>query len=106
LASAWQEVLRIRQIGVHDNFFDIGGHSLLAARVVSIISRSITVDFGMVDLFQSPTIASLAETLSRRVAEQESQSELNKLLAEVSALSEEEARQFLNSELKLNAAAV
>jgi amino acid adenylation domain-containing protein len=106
LASAWQEVLRITQIGVHDNFFDIGGHSLLAARVVSIVNRGITVDFGMVDLFQSPTIASLAETLSRRVAEQESQSELDKLLAEVSALSEEEARQFLNSELKLNAATV
>jgi amino acid adenylation domain-containing protein len=107
LASAWQEVLRLPAVSVHDNFFDIGGHSLLAARVVSIVSRSITVDFGMVDLFQSPTIALLAETLSRRVAEREreSQAELEKLLAEVSAMSEEEARQFLNSELNLNAAA-
>jgi hypothetical protein len=104
LASAWQEVLRLPAVSVHDNFFDIGGHSLLAARVVSIVSRSLTVDFGMVDLFQSPTIALLAETLSRRIAERESQ-ELEELLAEVSAMSEEEARQFLNSELNLNEAA-
>jgi amino acid adenylation domain-containing protein len=105
LASAWQDVLRIPRVSVHDNFFDIGGHSLLAARVVSIVNRSLTVDFGMVDLFQDPTIALLAETLSRRVAERESQPEFEKLLAEVAAMSEEEARQFLNSELIRNEAA-
>ena len=51
LASAWREVLRIKRVGVQDNFFDLGGHSLLAAKVVSIVNRSLTVDFGMVDLF-------------------------------------------------------
>jgi arthrofactin-type cyclic lipopeptide synthetase C len=105
LASAWQDVLRIPRVSVHDNFFDIGGHSLLAARVVSIVKRSLTVDFGMVDLFQDPTIALLAETLSRRVAERESQPEFERLLAEVAAMSEEEAQQFLNSELIRNEAA-
>src|SRR6267378_1971353 len=105
LACAWREVLHVTRVGVSDNFFDLGGHSLLAAKVVSIVNRSLTVGFGMVDLFQAPTIAALAEMLSQRVAEREARSELERLLEEVTAMSEEEARQLLDSELKVNEAA-
>jgi len=105
LASAWREVLRVSLVGVHDNFFDLGGHSLLAAKVVSIVNRTLTVGFGMVDLFQAPTIASLASMLSERVAEREASTELEKLLKEVAALSEEEAQQLFASELKIDEAA-
>ena len=105
LASAWREVLRIKRLGVQDNFFDLGGHSLLAAKVVSIVNRSLTVDFGMVDLFQAPTIAALAEVLSQRVAEREGCSELERLLEEVAAMSEDEARQVFDLESKINEAA-
>jgi hypothetical protein len=104
LASAWREVLRLTAVGVHDNFFDLGGHSLLAAKVVSIVSRNLTVSFGMVDLFQAPIIAALAEMLSQRMAEKE-RTELEKLLEEVTAMSEEEAQRLLNSELRINEAA-
>ncbi|HEX7721553.1 MAG TPA: amino acid adenylation domain-containing protein [Pyrinomonadaceae bacterium] len=104
LAAAWREVLRVMHVGVSENFFDLGGHSLLAAKVVSIVSRNLTVNFGMVDLFQAPTIAALAEMLSQRVAEKE-RTELEKLLEEVAAMSEEEAQQLFDSELQMNEAA-
>jgi len=104
LASAWREVLRVTRVGIHDNFFYLGGHSLLAAKVVSIVSRNLTVNFGMVDLFQAPTIAALAEMLSQRIAEKE-RTELEKLLEEVAAMSEEEALELLDSELKTDEAA-
>ncbi|MFN2576066.1 MAG: amino acid adenylation domain-containing protein [Pyrinomonadaceae bacterium] len=105
LASAWGQVLRVPRVGVQDNFFDLGGHSLLAAKVVSIVNRSLSVGFGMVDLFQAPTIAGLAEILSQRVAERELPSDLESLLEEVAAMSEEEAREFLDSESKISEAA-
>jgi surfactin family lipopeptide synthetase A len=99
LASAWRQVLNLEHIGVHDDFFDLGGHSLLAAKVVSLVRNDLDVQFTMVDVFQAPTIASLAELIYPRVAEKESQNELAKLLEEIACMSEEEAQQHLQAEL-------
>jgi amino acid adenylation domain-containing protein len=65
LAELWCGILRLEQVGIHDNFFDLGGHSLLLiqlhARLVAALEREITV----VDLFRFPTISALAAHLSR-----------------------------------------
>ena len=100
LASAWRQVLNLERIGVHDDFFDLGGHSLLAAKVVSLVRNDLDVQFTMVDVFQAPTIASLAELLYPRVAEKESQKELESLLAEIACMSEDEAAKLLQVELQ------
>ena len=73
---------------------------MLAAKVVSLVRNDLDVQFTMVDVFQAPTIASLAELLYPRVAEKESQNELAKLLEEISCMSEEEAEQRLQTELE------
>ncbi|WP_437505503.1 amino acid adenylation domain-containing protein [Sorangium sp. So ce1099] len=65
IAAIWQEALSTPQIGVHDNFFDLGGHSLLLARVHSRLREEVDRPLPMLALFQHPTIASLAEALSR-----------------------------------------
>ena len=106
LASAWREVLRVSRVGVHDNFFDLGGHSLLAAKIVSNVRDVLDVQFAMVDVFQAPTVRSLAELLYPRVAERESQSDLAMLLEEIGAMSEAEAQRYLASELPPPAVAV
>lgn len=100
LATAWREVLKLEQIGVHDNFFDLGGHSLLAARVVSNVRSLIEVEFGMVDVFQAPTIATLAELLYPRTVKEEPHAELAKLLAELESLSDEEAQRRFDHEMQ------
>jgi len=105
LASAWRQVLNLERIGVHDDFFDLGGHSLLAAKVVSLVRNDLDVQFTMVDVFQAPTIATLAELIYPRVAEKESQNELAKLLEEIACMSEEEAQQRLQAELETEQAA-
>ncbi|PYS22426.1 MAG: non-ribosomal peptide synthetase [Acidobacteria bacterium] len=105
LASTWRQVLNLERIGAHDDFFDLGGHSLLAAKVVSLVRNDLDVQFTMVDVFQAPTIASLAELLYPRVAEKESQNELAKLLEEIACMSEEEAQQHLQAELVTEQAA-
>jgi len=60
----WQEVLGVEQVGIHDNFFDLGGHSLLMVRVHSKLKETIGQELSMVDLFKYPTIEHIAEYLS------------------------------------------
>jgi len=64
LAGEWSEVLGLDRVGVHDNFFDLGGHSLTAVQLVSRIQRLVGKPIALLDLFQAPTIAALAERIS------------------------------------------
>ncbi len=66
LASIWREVLQVDQVGIHDNFFDLGGHSLLLPQIYSKLEPLRTDDFTLVDLFRYPTIHALTERLNRQ----------------------------------------
>ncbi len=61
LATLWSEVLGVQQVGVNDDFFELGGHSLMAAQLVSRITDTMQVGLPLRRLFDSPTIAALAE---------------------------------------------
>ncbi len=63
LARIWGRVLGREQVGIHDNFFDCGGHSLKATRVVSAIYKETGREIPLGDLFQNPTIAQLAPVI-------------------------------------------
>ncbi|MBS1525465.1 MAG: amino acid adenylation domain-containing protein [Bacteroidetes bacterium] len=63
LADIWSQVLKIGQVGVQDNFFDIGGHSLLAVQIMSRIEKKTGKKFPIATLFRFPTIASLGAFL-------------------------------------------
>jgi amino acid adenylation domain-containing protein len=65
IAEIWQEVLRIERVGAHDNFFDLGGHSLMLAKVHSQMQEVFNRELPMIELFKYPTISALAEYLSR-----------------------------------------
>jgi len=65
LASIWAEVLGVERVGIHDNFFERGGHSLSAMRVMSRVHRAFDVDLPVRALFESPTVAGLAEVVDR-----------------------------------------
>ncbi len=64
VAAIWREVLRVEQIGVEDNFFDRGGHSLLVVKVHAALRREFQRELTLVDLFQHTTIAAQAALLS------------------------------------------
>ncbi len=64
VAGIWAEVLRLERVGVNRNFFDLGGHSLLLARVQSRLREALGRDVPIVDLFRFPTVASLARHLA------------------------------------------
>ena len=66
LAAIWTEVLNIENVGVNDDFFDLGGHSLLAVKLVSRIRDEFETALPIATLFETSTIAGLAEILDRR----------------------------------------
>jgi len=65
LTALWQQVLGTSQIGIHDNFFDLGGHSLKAAQLFFLLEQVYGRRLPLATLFQAPTIAELASVLSR-----------------------------------------
>ena len=63
LARIWQEALAIERVGMDDNFFDLGGHSLLVARVRFALREKLGRDIALVDFFTYPTVRALARRL-------------------------------------------
>jgi len=63
LAALWSELLSVENIGIHDDFFDLGGQSLVAIRAVSRIRDVFEVDLPLRNLFERPTVAGLAEII-------------------------------------------
>ncbi|MEO1348588.1 MAG: zinc-binding dehydrogenase [Cyanobacteria bacterium J06635_15] len=69
LAEIWQEILGIKQIGIYDNFFDLGGDSLLIVQIRSKLQAAFQKDFSTTDLFQYPTISGLTGYISQAQGE-------------------------------------
>ncbi len=66
LAGIWADILKVEQVGVFDNFFDLGGHSLLVMQVISAIQASLNLETSVSDVFQYATIHELAEHLKNQ----------------------------------------
>lgn len=74
IAGLWQEVLAVDEIGRDDNFFDLGGHSLLLMKVNLKLKHHCGKDIPLVEMFKHPTISTLAEFLSGQQNGNESKS--------------------------------
>jgi len=65
IASIWGELLNLDQVGTHDNFFDIGGNSLLMVQANGKLRRALETTVSLVDMFRFPTVSLLAKHLSQ-----------------------------------------
>jgi acyl carrier protein len=71
LAKIWGEVLGLEKVGIHDNFFDLGGHSLLVVQVISRARDNFEMELPLLHFFETPTIAGLTELIETiRLTEQ------------------------------------
>jgi amino acid adenylation domain-containing protein len=74
IAQIWQTVLKVDEVGTHDNFFDLGGHSLSLIRVHVAIQRHLDRKIPMVEMFRFPTVGALAGFLAGDADAQEDKS--------------------------------
>ena len=65
IAAIWQQLLGIQQMGIYDNFFDLGGHSLLMTQLFTQLRNTFEVKLALRSLFDLPTIASMAQEIER-----------------------------------------
>src|ERR1700682_6345422 len=72
IASIWRETLKLDEIGINDNFLELGGHSLLATQIISGLRELFGLELPLRSLFESPTIAQLAEKIQAVSTEQPS----------------------------------
>jgi acyl-coenzyme A synthetase/AMP-(fatty) acid ligase/acyl carrier protein len=70
LIEMWQKVLQISTVGTQDNFFDLGGNSLVAVRLIGEIRSIFNVDLPLITLFQSPTIIEISGQIMAKSANQ------------------------------------
>lgn len=68
LLNIFAETLNVEDVGIDDNFFEIGGHSLLAAGVVTSITESLNVELVVVDLLANPTVKRFAARIKEEIA--------------------------------------
>jgi amino acid adenylation domain-containing protein len=81
ITKIWCDALGIEKIGIHDNFFALGGHSLIATRVLSRLRDAFQIDLPLRSLFDSPTVAGLATAVE------------DILIADIDTLTNDEAQQ-------------
>jgi acyl carrier protein len=98
LSQIWAEVLSVDTVGIHDNFFDLGGHSLSASRVISRVIRTFQLELPLKFLFDSPTVAEMATVIAQYQAKAASQETLERMLREIDSMSEAEAEKLLSAQ--------
>jgi amino acid adenylation domain-containing protein len=84
VAAIVATLLKIEQVGIDDNFFMLGGHSLLGTQIIAQISATFGVDMPLRSLFEAPTVRLLAEEIEQRILER------------LEAMSEEEVLRLLD----------
>ena len=98
LAQIWADLLELECVGVNDNFFNIGGHSLLAIRVISRVRQVFGIELPLIALFENPTLVGLAAQVDQLKIVGNTTNEMANLLVEIESLSDEEAERRLAKE--------
>jgi amino acid adenylation domain-containing protein len=95
LAKVWAEVLALDEVGIHDDFFDLGGHSLSATRIISRVVAVFKLQLPIRALFDSPTVAAMSAVISSKEGQKADEEDVKRLLSEVESLSDETVRELL-----------
>jgi FkbM family methyltransferase len=95
LAEVWSELLGVARPGVHDNFFDAGGHSLQATRLVAQVRTVFGVELTLRDFLRSSTIAGLAEIIEKAILATAGATKIEEVLELLEGLGEAEAERLL-----------
>ncbi|MEM9905080.1 MAG: amino acid adenylation domain-containing protein, partial [Cyanobacteria bacterium P01_D01_bin.44] len=80
LATVWQEMLQVEKVGINDNFFSMGGHSLLLIKIQAKLSEIFEKELSIIEFFKYPTIKELAQYIADKSDLQRAESSSSKLI--------------------------
>jgi hypothetical protein len=92
LARIWSDVLQVEQVGLHDDFFEFGGHSILAVKAVSRMRQQLETEVPLSAMFECPTVAEMALKMMELEADRLDPADLVRLLGEVEAVTQDKGR--------------
>ena len=98
MAEIWVEVLGVKKVGINDNFFQLGGHSLKAIQLISRIRQTFSLEVTVRHLFSHPTVGELAAAVAAIAGGEEIIDEISRTLQEIAQLSPEEVQAMLSQE--------
>ncbi|MBD2305375.1 LLM class flavin-dependent oxidoreductase [Chroococcidiopsis sp. FACHB-1243] len=95
LMAVWQNLLQVSEIGTGDNFFSLGGNSLIAVSLMGTIRSTFSVDLPLINLFQFPTVGGMARQIEQAQAMQVNLDDMEDTIAYLAQLSDEEVMALL-----------
>jgi amino acid adenylation domain-containing protein len=98
LVKIWSEALAINRVGIHDLFLDLGGDSIIAARIVSTIGRIFPWNFTIAEFYEACTVAQAAQLLVQKAPSEERAEKIATLFLRVDSMSSAEVETMLADE--------
>lgn len=98
IAAIMSVVLNIDKVGIKDNFFDLGGHSMLGTQVIARVKDEFKIDLPLRIIFENPTIEGIVQAMTKQQAQLIESNELEKMLDELDGLSEDDIQKLLSEE--------
>nr|WP_315792101.1 phosphopantetheine-binding protein [Fischerella sp. JS2] len=99
IARIWGQVLGLNEIGIHDNFFELSGHSLMVTQVTSRLRQVFQVELPIRNLFESPTVAGLIDAIAKIWGDRQVVEEIAQTWQEVEKISMEEVETILSTQI-------
>jgi acyl carrier protein len=102
LAELWAQKLHLTKVGITDNFFKLGGHSLAAVEIITHLRERFQVSISLRNLFETPTITALAQLIEQELALKQEEdptedTEFAQILQDLEAFSNDEVEQMFSS---------
>ncbi|NEO41936.1 MAG: AMP-binding protein [Moorea sp. SIOASIH] len=98
LVQIWSEILGVDRVGIYDHFFQLGGDSILATRIVNQVRKVTKVELSFIFFFQEPTLAIMADLIAEQQAKIVEDTEISAMLDQLESLSDEEAENLLTNQ--------
>lgn len=102
IAAVWQAAFGLEKVGIHDNFFELAGNSLLAIQIVTRLRDAFKVHLPLTSLFETPTISQLAQKIVELQFLDPKVSDMSQMLSQIEALTKDEAEEKFARELEVN----